>query len=53
MSLTLNAGGQVFNFVNTPQNPNIAAFTAFEWAPGSRADPTNGPFNELQLAGSQ
>ncbi len=53
VSLTVNAGGQTFNFINTSQNPDIATFNAIVWPPGSPSNPTTGPFNEIQVAGSQ
>jgi PEP-CTERM motif len=52
VSITVNAGGQVYNFVNTLQNPNIAAFTAYNWPTGSPPNPTNNSLIEYMWQGS-
>lgn len=52
VSITVNAGGQVYNFVNTSQNPNIATFTAFNWPTGSPPNPTNNSLIEYMWQGS-
>jgi hypothetical protein len=41
VSLTLNAGGQVFNFVNSPQDPSTSASVSLQLQPP--VDPALGP----------
>lgn len=53
VSITINAGGQVYSFANTPQNPSVATFTAYEWLPGSPPNPMSSqPLIEYAWSGS-
>jgi hypothetical protein len=51
VSITVNSGGYVYNFVSTPQNPTFATFTAVELQPNLAPNLTSQPLFEYRWFG--